>query len=179
MDFAIPISAINDFLFCPKSLYLHSIYSSFATNTYHDIPQIAGSITHENIEDGSYTTSRHIFQSLSVYSNHLGVKGKIDIYDAKNKYLIERKYRVKKIYKGFKYQLYAQMYCLEEASFSVEKMFIQSLSDNKRYEVTLPTDEERKEFELVVVEMKSFDIKRLQNHTCIRCSNNIYGLLNW
>lgn len=179
MDSAIPISTINDFLFCPKSLYLHSIYSSFDTKTFHDNPQTIGRISHENIENETYTTSKHILQALSVYSAYLGVKGKIDIYDSKTGYLIERKYRVKSIYKGFRYQLYAQMYCLEELGFKVKRLFIQSLSDNKRYEISIPTQEERKEFENIISQMKLFDIVALNNHACNHCSNNIYGLLNW
>lgn len=179
MDSAIPISAINDFLFCPKSLYLHSIYSVFETNIYHDTPQVKGSIAHESIEERSYTTAKHILQGLSVYSQRLGVKGKIDIYDANNHSLIERKYRVKAIYTGFKYQLYAQMYCLEEAGFAVERLFLHSLSDNKRYEINLPTETEKKEFEEIISKMKSFNTVTMQNHACNHCENNIYGLLNW
>lgn len=179
MDSAIPISAINDFLFCPKSLYLHSIYSSFNTATYHDNPQTIGRISHENIENETYTTSKHILQALSVYSEHLGVKGKIDIYDSKNGYLIERKYRVKNIYKGFRYQLYAQMYCLKELDYAVKKLFIHSLSDNKRYEISMPTQKEKKEFENSILQMKSFDAIALDSHACAHCSSNIYGLLNW
>ena|SRR3989344_1138053 len=179
MDTAIPISAINDFLFCPKSLYLHSIYSSFDTSIYHDSPQTIGKISHENIENETYTTSRHILQAMSVYSVRLGVKGKIDIFDSKKGHLIERKYRVKSLYKGFKYQLYAQMYCLEESGYQVKKLFIQSLSDNKRYEISIPTQEERREFEDTIFKMKSFDADSIDNHTCNHCANNIYGLLNW
>jgi CRISPR-associated protein Cas4 len=179
MDSAIPISAINDFLYCPKSLYLHNIYNSFDTAVYHDTPQVKGGIAHENIEEGSYTTSKCILQGLSVYSVRLGIKGKIDVYDTKNKYLIERKYRVKNIYKGYRYQLYAQVYCLEEAGFSVKKLFIHSLSDNKRYEIPLPTDQEKKEFEKVIADIKSFNAVSLQQHYCNHCQDNIYGLLDW
>lgn len=166
-------------MFCPKSLYLHSVYSSFNTSIYHDTPQTVGSITHENIEDQTYTTSNHILQGLSVYSSRLGIKGKIDVYDAKNKYLIERKYRVKQVYTGFKYQLYAQMYCLLEAGFKVKRLFLHSLSDNKRYEIILPGKAEKKEFEDVISHMKLFDAVSIRNHSCSHCANNIYGLLNW
>lgn len=179
MDSAIAISAINDFTYCPKSLYLHSVYSSFDTSIYHDTPQTTGSITHENIEDQRYITSKHILQGLSVYSARLGIKGKIDVYDAKNKHLVERKYRVKQVYTGFRYQLYAQMYCLEEAGFCVKRLFLHSLSNNKRYEIPLPNEVERKEFEDVISEMKSFGAESIQNHTCNNCADNIYGLLNW
>lgn len=166
-------------MFCPKSLYLHGVYSSFDTSIYHDTPQTVGSIAHENIEDKNYTTSKHILQGLSVYSVRLGVKGKIDIYDAKNKCLIERKYRVKHIYDGYRYQLYAQMYCLEEAGFSVKRLFLHSLSDNKRREIPLPGKAEKKEFEDVISRMKLFDTESILNHICSHCADNIYGLLNW
>lgn len=179
MDSAIPISCINDFLFCPRSLYLHQIYSSFEVNTYHDTPQTLGGITHENIEDGKYTTSKHVLQALPVYSNRLGIKGKIDVYDSKKKHLIERKYRVKQIYKGFRFQLYAQMYCLREMGFRVDKLSIQSLSDNKRYDIPLPTREERRGFEEVIAKMKEFNSDSIRKHTCSHCDNNIYDLLNW
>lgn len=179
MDSAIPISAINDFLYCPKSLYLHLLYGSFETSVYHDTPQTNGTIAHENIEEERYTTSKDILQGLSVYSSRLGIKGRIDLYDAKNKYLIERKYRVKNIYKGFRYQLYAQMYCLEEAGFTIAKLFIQSLSDNRRFEISLPSEEEKKEFEEIIDKMKSFDVTAIQHHSCNHCQNNIYGLLDW
>jgi CRISPR-associated protein Cas4 len=179
MDSAIPISAINDFLYCPRSLYLHSIYSSFETSVFHDTPQINGAVTHEGIEKGRYSTSKHILQGLPVYSSRLGIKGKIDLYDRKKKYLVERKYRVKKVYKGFRYQLYAQMYCLKEIGLPVKRLFLQSLCDNKHYEVPLPAKVERKEFETVIEKMKSFGPLSVQQHSCNHCRNNIYGLLNW
>jgi len=153
MDSAISISAINDFLYCPKSLYMHGVYSSFETSVYHDVSQTNGTIAHENIEEKKYTTSKDILQGLSVYSVRLGIKGRIDLYDAKNKLLIERKYRVTNIYTGFRYQLYAQMYCLEEAGFKVAKLFIHSLSDNRRFEIPLPSQEERREFEGVIAKI--------------------------
>jgi len=179
VDSVINISTINDFLFCPKSLYFHSIYSNFNTPVYHDLPQIRGTIAHNNIENQRYSTSKHILQGISVYSSKLRLKGKIDIYDSKLKYLIERKYRVKRIYKGFKYQLYAQMYCLEEAGLQVNRLFIQSLSDNKRYEIPLPSANEIRDFELLIINMESFTSDLLNKHSCKNCGENIYSVFNW
>jgi CRISPR-associated protein Cas4 len=155
------------------------VYSSFETNTYHDKPQTVGTIAHENIENQTYMTSKHVLQGLSVFCDRLGIRGKIDVYDAEKQWLIERKYRVKQVYLGFKYQLYAQMYCLEEAEMPVKKLFIQSLSDNKRYEIPLPTLAEKEAFEIVIEQMKSFTPVDLQKHTCQNCQNNIYDLLSW
>lgn len=179
MDGTIPISAINDFLYCPKSLYLHSVYSSFETNVYHDTPQTRGSIAHENIENQEYTTSKHMLQGLSVFSSRLGLRGKIDMYDTQTKSLIERKYRLKHVYDGYRYQLYAQMYCLEEAGYRTDHLFLQSLSDNKRYKVDLPSPEDKAVFEEVIARMRSFDSVSLHDHTCSHCASNIYSLLNW
>lgn len=179
MDTTIPISAINDFLFCPKSLYLHSIYIPFEKSMYHDTPQTKGKISHATIDDHSYTTSKYILQGLSVYSEKIQVKGIIDIYDSKNKYLIERKYKIKYIYDGYKYQLYAQMFCMQEMSYEIRRLFLHSLSDNKRYEVPLPDEIERMKFESVVSHIKSFNSHSINLHSCSRCANNIYGLLNW
>ncbi len=179
MDGIINISYINDFLYCPKSLYLHIIYDNFDSKVFHDKPQVSGNLAHESIDQNHYSTSQHILQGLSVYSQRLGVKGKIDLYDKQEQSLIERKYQVKKIYKGYIYQLYAQMYCLEEINYPVSKLFIHSLSDNKRYEVALPSKIEKKEFESLIEKMKSFDENMLLNHKCPHCDNNIYSLLNW
>ncbi|NTU46863.1 type V CRISPR-associated protein Cas4 [Candidatus Roizmanbacteria bacterium] len=179
MESAIPISTINDFLYCPKSLYLHGIYSAFDTSVYHDTPQIKGSIIHENIEEGRYSTSKYMLQALSIYSVRLGLKGKIDVYDSKKHELIERKYRVKQLYKGFIFQLYAQMYCMQEMGYVVDNLYIQSLSDNKRYQIDLPSEEQREEFEKTIQQMKSFGSEDLIMHTCNHCNNNIYDLLNW
>lgn len=40
--------------------------------------------------------------------------GKIDVYRKKEKMLIERKYQLKQIYQGQIYQLWGQMFCLQE-----------------------------------------------------------------
>ncbi len=67
----IAISTLNDFIFCPYSIYLHNV------ERYH-------------------------------------LMGKIDVYRKKEKMLIERKYQLKQIYQGQIYQLWGQMFCLQE-----------------------------------------------------------------
>lgn len=175
MENYIPISAINDFMFCPKSLYLHSVYYSFTTQIYHDTPQTIGKIKHENIDQGTYSTAKQFMQGLTVYSDRLRILGKIDVFDKENNYLIERKYRVKKIFDGYKYQLYAQMYCLEEIGLTVKKMFVHSLADNKRFEIVYPSCEEKKRFESLVASIHQFIIS--EDHLNInqnKCAHCIY-----
>lgn len=157
MESYISISKINDFLYSPESLYLHSVYESFVSNLYHEAPQKIGSLNHKNITEGRYTTAKRFFQGIPVYSVKYNIGGKIDLYDQKTKTLIERKTKVKKIYDGQRFQLYAQMFALEEAGYQVQHLRIHSLQDNKRYDIPLPDRTEVKRFEQVLTNIRSYD----------------------
>lgn len=174
----IQISKINDFVFCPYSLYLHAIYENFDQHVYHGDRQTIGKVRHENIEDKQYSTSKHILQGISIYSEKYKLVGKIDLYDEKQKALIERKHKVKQIFDGYKYQLYAQYLCLTEQGYSVEKLFIHSLSDNRRFEIPLPSKEELQHFEQVINSMWHFDPKtNPEPISKLKCQNCIYSSL--
>jgi CRISPR/Cas system-associated exonuclease Cas4 (RecB family) len=54
MESYIPISKINDFLYCPLSLYLHLSYEEFDQKNYHEEAQTAGKLVHKNIENQTY-----------------------------------------------------------------------------------------------------------------------------
>lgn len=166
-------------MYCPVSIYLHSLYENFNTKTYHQTPQIAGTINHESIEAGTYTTSRRFVMGLDVSSERYNLVGKIDIYDRERKALIERKTRLKTIYPGFRYQLYAQYFCMKEMGYEVTALYVHSLEDNKRYRVAVPKKKEREEFENVLQQIQKFGPSDMQNHSCERCSKSIYGALSW
>lgn len=173
MDDYIQISKLNDFIFCPLSLYFHSLYDTFDKSIFQAVPQIMGRIKHENIENGEYSTARRYIQGMYVFSEKYNLLGKIDIYDQKEKALIERKNRIKKIYDGYLFQLYAQMFCLEEMGYSVNKIFLHSLADNKRYQVEKPRGERLKKFEITIESIKNFDLmnyqKKSNRHKCEKC----------
>lgn len=50
----IPFSLLNDFIFCPYSIYFHNIYKSYNNLLYTDILQIKGKNNHQTIEKKSY-----------------------------------------------------------------------------------------------------------------------------
>jgi len=177
METYIQISKINDFIFCPYSLYYHSIYENFSQKVYHQSPQVKGKIKHEAIDKGKYSTSKNYLQGISVYCDQYGLAGKIDIYDQKNKTLIERKNKISKIYDGQKYQLYAQYFCLLERGYEVEKLKIHSLTDNKRYEIDLPVGDDLKKFENVIEQIKNFNFKQQYKINPAKCDNCIYAEL--
>ena len=46
----ISISTLNDFIFCPYSIYLHNVYMETDETMYHATPQTKGKIAHEPID---------------------------------------------------------------------------------------------------------------------------------
>ena len=146
----LPISYLNDFIFCPRSIYFHQLYSSYKQELYHDSFQTQGKLAHASIEEGTYSSEKRYLMDYTVYSAKYNLTGKIDIYDQKNKQLIERKRRIKTIYDGYRYQLYAQYFCLEEMGYKIKQLFLHSLTDNKRYAIELPDATEIKKFEMLL-----------------------------
>ncbi len=178
MDNVIQISKLNDFIFCPMSLYFHSVYESFEQKVYHRTPQIIGKLKHEIIDRGLYSTAKKYLQGIEVCSEKYYLIGKIDIYDTENKILIERKTKIKKIYDGYKYQLYAQYFCLKEMGCGVKKMFLYSLLDNKKYRVNIPKAQELKKFEDVIRQIQNFNILQDKiKRNSVKCAQCIYNEL--
>lgn len=178
MEEYIQISKINDFLFCPRSLYFHSLYESFSTATYHASPQTRGRLNHETIDTGRYASEKYILQGLEVYSERYGLVGKIDLYEKETKTLIERKTKIQVVYLGYRFQLYAQYFALTEMSYPVERLVLRSLEDNKRYNIPLPTGDALKEFENTLEKMRIFDIREAPlEENLKKCTHCIYQSL--
>jgi CRISPR-associated protein Cas4 len=174
MEDFIQISKLNDFVFCPYSVYLHSVYESFNQKTYHRTAQTVGKIAHEPVDQKTYTTSAHILQGMEVSSDAYGLIGKIDTFDVKTGALVERKFKIKKIFDGYKYQLYAQMYCLREMGYVVKSLAIQSLSDNKRYKIPMPDKEEADKFEKLICDMQNYKAEPVKDKNPTKCGQCIY-----
>ncbi|NCP67647.1 type V CRISPR-associated protein Cas4 [bacterium] len=167
------ITELNDFVFCPKSIYFHHLYGRYHAGLYKEKPQIIGTLNHERIDKQSYSTEKRYLQGIEIYSQTYGLCGKIDLYDAQTKTLIERKTQVKTIYQGYKYQLWAQYFCLTEMGHEVKKLVLRSLNDNKNYALLPPSPAEIKEFETHLKKIRQFnpnDPSFTQNpEKCRRC----------
>lgn len=179
MESYIQISKINDFLYCPASLYLHGMYDNFSEKTFHQKPQVVGKINHKAIDENKYSTDTRFLVGTDVYSQKYGIMGKIDIYDSKTKALIERKTKVKRVYDGYRCQLFAQYLCLTEMGHEVKNLVLRSLEDNKVYEIPIPSKKEIEEFEKLIKSIWNFDPEKLMNHRCPKCTKSIYGALSW
>ena len=95
MDDYIAISTLNDFIFCPYSIYLHNVYMETDEGVYHATPQTKGKLAHEPVDSKTSSNRKEEILALPVVSEQLGVMGKIDVYRKKEKQLIERKYQLK------------------------------------------------------------------------------------
>jgi CRISPR-associated exonuclease Cas4 len=181
MEQYISISLLNDFIYSPDSIYLHSLYQDFDQSIYKDTPQINGTLNHTSIDSKTYSTSKHILQNTMVFSQQYGICGKVDVFNIRTGELVERKSRIKTVYPGYRFQLYAQYFGLLEQGYKVKKLFLHSLEDNKRYPIKLPAGTELEVFEKVLNQLKKFDPLSLlhKNHVDHKADISIYHNLGF
>lgn len=150
MNTYITISSLNDYLFCPYSIYLHNVYMNVDEGLYHAKPQIKGKLAHEKIDNKTASTRKGDLLSLPVYSEKYRLMGKIDIYRRKEKLLIERKYQLKRIYRGNMYQLWAQYLCMKEMGYEVERLAFYEISTNRFFPLGLPASSDLIQLSLLI-----------------------------
>ena len=173
METYIKLSTLNDFIFCPKSIYYHNLYDNYEKKLYQNEVQIAWSIAHETVDNQTYSTSKNILQWLSVYNEHYKIAWKIDQFFIKEWKLVERKNKIEKIYTWYKYQLWWQMFCLEEMWYHIRELYFYSMKDNKKYRIYKPNTKELLKFEEMLIKYSKFSLfeKYWQQNTkkCLKC----------
>ncbi|MFI3291821.1 MAG: type V CRISPR-associated protein Cas4 [Opitutales bacterium] len=178
MESYLQITQINDFIFCPRSIYYHNIFRDNSSDeVYHQSPQRIGQGAHKNIDEATYSTRRDILCGLYVYSQKYKLLGRIDTLDLKSKTLIERKYSITAIYDGFRYQLYGQYFALLEMGYEIEALKLYSLKDNKTYSISIPENKEIDEFESIINNMNNFSLEDEFYTNPKKCNHCIYNVL--
>lgn len=179
MESYIPISFLNDFIFCPRSIYFHQLYGSYEKMHYQGEDQIKGLQAHEAIDSKRYSTRKNLLQGLPVYSSKYKLHGKIDTFDKEKGILRERKKRVKTIYDGYVFQLYAQCHSLREMGYTVNKLVIYSMDTNKNYPILLPEENKsmQEAFEKLVHNLQSYNLKQSFQANPQKCARCIYSNL--
>lgn len=157
MEDYISISTLNDFIFCPYSIYLHNVYMDTDEGLYHAKPQTRGRIAHETVDKKTASNRKDDLLSLPVYSSRYRLMGKVDVYRRKEKLLIERKYQLKQIFQGQIYQLWAQYFCLQEMGYEVERIAFYETSTNKMIPVSLPDEKEVTQFAAFIESFRRFN----------------------
>lgn len=177
MEAYTPISFLNDFIFCPRSIYFHQLYGRVDPRLYRAADQTGGLAAHKTIDDKRYTTSAKALQNYEVYSHTYNLAGKIDLFDTATGILSERKKKITTVYDGYVFQLYAQYFALTDMGYAVKKIKLYSLDDNKSYWQPLPADnpEMLRKFESTLEQMRVFNLDDdfIPNpNKCRRCIYN-------
>lgn len=173
MDDYIAIANLNDFIFCPYSIYLHGVYMDADEDTYKATPQTKGTLVHGGVDQKSGSTRSTDIFALSVYNENLGIYGKIDVYKKDKQWLIERKYNLKNIFRGQIYQLWAQYFCMSEMGYEVKRLAFYEISTNKMSDIPLPTEQDRQELSEFIARFRNYrpleDEISLNPQKCTHC----------
>lgn len=180
METYIPISFLNDFIFCPRSIYFHLLYANFKTTVYQQKPQVAGTAAHATIDEKTYSSRKNVMQGMEIYCERYNICGKIDLFDMESGKLSERKREIKTIYDGYVFQVYAQYHALSEMGYTVNSIILYDISHNKSHSVPLPHEapEMQQKFEALIAQINSFDMNAPSFIPVqAKCSNCIYNNL--
>lgn len=170
------ITTLNDFIFCPASIYFHQVEADTERFTYQSSFQLNGTAKHEAIDESRYSSRNDILQGIQVYSEKYGLIGKIDVFDVSNGILTERKKKVSQIFDGYIFQVYAQFFALEEQGFHVNEIRIYSMDDNVVYPIALPNDdlEMLNKFESTINAVNNFSLNEFKQSNPLKCERCIY-----
>ena len=169
MEHYLAITTLNDFIFCPYSIYLHEIYHHSKEETYHSGFQSKGKRLHDFIENNQDENDwKHAF----VFSERLKIYGKIDEYEPQEKELTEYKSTISIAFQGYYYQLWSQYICLSEMGIEVLKLSFYDFKQNQKIPVSIPTDSQIIELENHIKKVQRFDFNtdiNVNPNKCMRC----------
>ena len=173
MNVNIALSTLNDFIFCPYSIYLHNVYMETDEDIFKTIVQLSGTNAHKATDSKKGSSRSCDILSLPVCSNSLGLYGVIDLYRGNTATLIERKLRLNHIFRGQLYQLWGQYFCMLEMGYEVNAIAFYEISTNKMFPQQLPTQSERQEFINFLNKIRSYnplsDNITINPNKCIHC----------
>ncbi|MBW6482519.1 MAG: type V CRISPR-associated protein Cas4 [Vicingaceae bacterium] len=179
METFLPITYLNDFVFCPYSIYLHQVFDNNSEDLYSATPQQRGKAEHDAIDtfEEPSRPSKAVLKGIYVISNKLGVYGKIDTLYLNKKRLVESKYSITTIYQGYYYQLWAQYFALTEMGFEIEEIAFYSIRDKKTHPTKIPQQKEFEELRNHIRKIARFDFESAMNVNSVKCSHCIYASL--
>lgn len=177
MESYIPITWLNDFIFCPYSIYLHNVYGEQHTDVYHSSVQQKGLNHHQNLDRKTYSTLKGVLTGLNIFSARYNLMGIIDLFDSNRGFLVERKRQITTVYIGYEYQLYAQYFCMKEMGYIIHELFFFATSTNTKFPLPLPNAAITADFETHLERVRSFDPFLYQQTNMNKCLNCIYSNL--
>lgn len=131
----VSISALNQYVFCPRRCALMHVEGVWADNEH----TIIGSLLHDHADEPGYETDDGVklLRALPLYSERYGLTGKADIVEERGGEIIPVEYKKGKQRKfdNDDVQLCAQALCLEEMfATEVSRGFIYHAASRRRRE---------------------------------------------
>jgi CRISPR-associated exonuclease Cas4 len=172
----ISISILNDFIFCPASIYFHSLDSDTESLMIQDSFQLNGTASHEKSDKAAYSTKKSMLQGIPIYSDKYNLCGKIDTFDSEKGILTERKKKIKTVYDGYIFQLYAQYFSLKEMGYVVKEIRLFSMDDNKVFKIDLPeiNKDMYLKFKNLIYNIGKFSFDGFRQENKLKCMHCIY-----
>ncbi|MBS1644462.1 MAG: type V CRISPR-associated protein Cas4 [Bacteroidetes bacterium] len=178
METYLPISFLNDFIFCPYSLYLHQVFDNSSEELYSAAPQQVGKRHHDAIDrQRKQEKSPNVLRGIYVLSERLGIYGKIDSYYPAEQRLVESKYAITTLYKGYYYQLWAQYFALQEMGYRVAQLAFFSIKDRKTHPIALPDAAAFAELQQHIRKIAHYDFEQEFVANPAKCLHCIYASL--
>lgn len=174
MENYIAITTLNDFIFCPYSIYLHEIYNLNKEETYHSSFQSKGKRLHGFIENNK---DENDWKHAYVYSEKLSIYGKIDDYNPVTKELVEYKSTLSIAFQGYYYQIWAQYLCLLEMGIEVKKLAFFDFKSNQKIPIALPNINQINELKKHIKSVKEIDFHMEIKVNTNKCNHCIYSNL--
>jgi CRISPR-associated exonuclease Cas4 len=115
MDDTIPLSALNQYAYCPRRCYLIHVEGEFRDNVH----TVSGTLEHERVDQqaGESKTGVRVEYGLPIWSEALGLSGRCDAVEFRadgTVYPVEHKHGKRRQWINDDLQLAAQALCLEE-----------------------------------------------------------------
>ncbi len=180
METYLPITYLNDFIFCPYSLYLHQVFDQNSEDAYSALPQQRGKAFHAHIdsfEEARASEKEKVLKGIYVISRSLGVYGKIDTLHLEEKKLVESKYFISRLYQGYYYQIWSQYFALCEMGFEVSSIEFFSIKDSITIPLPIPKESQREELKAHIRKVARFDFETEIKVNPSKCRNCIYAAL--
>lgn len=134
----IAISALNQFIFCPRRCALMHVEGIWADNAH----TAKGTLLHTHADERGYEVigKAKLLRALPLYSNQHGLSGKADIVEVRGTEVIPVEYKKgkRRDFDNDNIQLTAQALCLEEMfQTKISRGFVYHASSKKRREVLI------------------------------------------
>ncbi|MFV0290262.1 MAG: type V CRISPR-associated protein Cas4 [Mangrovibacterium sp.] len=178
MENLIQITYLNDFIFCPYSIYLHQIFEDGEIESFQASPQSEGRMVHADIDSEEHQTKdSSCVKGIYVYSESLKLYGKIDSYFPERRALVERKKEIKVLYQGYLYQLWAQFFAMREMGYCVDEIAFETIVGKRYLLQQLPTVADYGRLKKVVLSMAAFRPEEFETQNSNKCVHCIYSAL--